>query len=310
MADESRSAGWAPNQYVMEQKPAKRSKKGSSTPGQSLTPAAVAGADAMFPPPDGKVFLRRRGKQTGRVRRFFGSSGGRSSCDFDDAAYFLDISGRARCLQLRGDRNRHPEHCAAFPQPLSSILKREAAFMFMLLGGNEKKTRKEVARGENLDRIKELFGAGRFPVVTTQVFEGRPIAKVLGLVCCRGFDSEEAFFGMAALALKKGAQGIIGYSENVAFHPDGSKYFSCFGTAVMFAREARSDLAGFREPAASFSTQQFAGEPYAGQYSRDTAAPASRPAEEVFSAQPTEDEDPVLQRLLASQRRTPHAEWQ
>lgn len=182
--------------------------------------------------------------------------------------------------------------------------------MFMLLGGNEKKTRKEATRDENLERIKDLFGAGRFPVVTTQVFEGRSIAKVLGLVCCRGFDSEEAFFGMAALALKKGAQGIIGYSENVAFHPDGSKYFSCFGTAVMFAREARGDLAGLRESTASFSTQQFAGEPYAGQYSRDTAQPAPRVAADDLSGQPSEDEDPVLQRLLESQRRAAGVEWQ
>ena len=182
--------------------------------------------------------------------------------------------------------------------------------MFMLLGGNEKKTRKEAARDESLERVKELFGAGRFPVVTTQVFEGRPIAKVLGLVCCRGFDSEEAFFGMAALALKKGAQGIIGYSENVAFHPDGSKYFSCFGTAVMFAREARNDLVGAREATASFSTQQFAGAPYAAQYSRDTVEPASRAASDGLVGQPSEDEDPVLQRLLASQRRTAGVEWQ
>ena len=35
--------------------------------------------------------------------------------------------------------------------------------------------------------------------------------------------------------MNKGAQAIVGYNENVAFHPDGSKYFSCFGTAVMFA---------------------------------------------------------------------------
>ena len=47
---------------------------------------------------------------------------------------------------------------------------------------------------------------------------------------------------MAAMAVNKGAQGIIGYNENVAFHPDGSKYFSCFGTAVMFEREGRNDL--------------------------------------------------------------------
>ncbi|MDE5831637.1 MAG: hypothetical protein K2H64_01380, partial [Desulfovibrio sp.] len=26
----------------------------------------------------------------------------------------------------------------------------------------------------------------------------------------------------------------VGYNENVAFHPDGSKYFTCYGTAVMF----------------------------------------------------------------------------
>lgn len=114
--------------------------------------------------------------------------------------------------------------------------------MFMLLGGNEKKTKKEVSQAQSVRDAKELFNMGRFPVVTTQQIENRPIAKVLGLVCCRGFDSEEAFFGMAAMAVNKGAQGIIGYNENVAFHPDGSKYFSCFGTAVMFEREGRNDL--------------------------------------------------------------------
>lgn len=116
--------------------------------------------------------------------------------------------------------------------------------MFMLLGGNEKKTKKEVSQAQSVKEAKELFNMGRFPVVTTQQIENRPIAKVLGLVCCRGFDSEEAFFGMAAMAVNKGAQGIIGYNENVAFHPDGSKYFSCFGTAVMFEREGRNDLLG------------------------------------------------------------------
>ncbi|MTJ93750.1 MAG: YbjQ family protein [Desulfovibrio sp.] len=109
--------------------------------------------------------------------------------------------------------------------------------MFFLLGGHEKKSRKaERSSGvsDASDRVREIFLAGRFPVVTTHQVEGRRIAKVLGLVCCRGFDSEEAFFGMAARAMNKGAQAIVGYNENVAFHPDGSKYFSCFGTAVMF----------------------------------------------------------------------------
>ncbi len=179
--------------------------------------------------------------------------------------------------------------------------------MFMLLGGNEKKGRKEkeaapansVNSLNSLDKVKEIFGSGRFPVVTTQAIEGRPIAKVLGLVCCRGFDSDEAFFGMAGMALKKGAQGIIGYSENVAFHPDGSKYFSCFGTAVMFAREARTDLLSAPNVASQLVNQ----------YSADTVELSSRRASSA--SQPAEEEDPVLQRLLSAQRRPAAAtEWQ
>ena len=108
--------------------------------------------------------------------------------------------------------------------------------MFFLLGGDKKNRKSEKAGKPTADslRVREIFNSGRFPVVTTHQVEGRRIAKVLGLVCCRGFDSEEAFYGMAARAMKKGAQAIVGYSENVAFHPDGSKYFTCYGTAVMF----------------------------------------------------------------------------
>lgn len=109
--------------------------------------------------------------------------------------------------------------------------------MFFLLGNNEKKTRKnEKSMPENLNRVRELFLSGRFPVVTTPGMEDKRL-RVLGLVACRGYDSDEAFFGMAARAVNKGAQAIIGYQENVAFHPDGSKYFSCYGTAVQIERE-------------------------------------------------------------------------
>ncbi|MDL2314476.1 hypothetical protein LJC36_05800 [Desulfovibrio sp. OttesenSCG-928-C14] len=107
--------------------------------------------------------------------------------------------------------------------------------MFFLLSGSDKKPAKSQKSVENLDRVKELFNSGRFPVVTTATLdEGRKIGKVLGLVACRGFDSEDAFYGMAARAVNKGAQAIVGYQESVAFHPDGSKYFTCYGTAVQF----------------------------------------------------------------------------
>ena len=110
--------------------------------------------------------------------------------------------------------------------------------MLFLLSGGDKKTKKVQTQAmEAQDKAKEIFQSGRFPVVTTDNVEGRVIAKVLGLVCCRGFDYDEVFFGMASRAMKKGAQAMIGYHENVAFHPDGSKYFTCYGTAVMFAFE-------------------------------------------------------------------------
>ena len=102
--------------------------------------------------------------------------------------------------------------------------------MLFLLGGNDKKgknSEKHAHLSESSLRVRDIFLSGRFPVVTTDKIEGRQIAKVLGLVCCRGYDSEETFFGMAGRALNKGAQAIVGYNENVAFHPDGSKYFSC-----------------------------------------------------------------------------------
>jgi hypothetical protein len=105
--------------------------------------------------------------------------------------------------------------------------------LFLLGAGN--KQQKPARKVENLDRVRELFNSGRFPVVTTQKLdEDRKIGKVLGLVACRGFDSEDAFYGMAARAVNQGAQAIIGYQENIAFHPDGSKYFTCYGTAVQF----------------------------------------------------------------------------
>ncbi|MBO4334577.1 MAG: hypothetical protein J5846_01910 [Desulfovibrio sp.] len=107
--------------------------------------------------------------------------------------------------------------------------------MFFLLGSDKKNRQREKKNnGLNLEEAREVFLSGKFPVVTTDQIEGRHIVKVLGLVCCRGFDSDETFFGMASRAMSKGAQAIIGYNENVAFHPDGSKYFSCYGTAVMF----------------------------------------------------------------------------
>ncbi len=111
--------------------------------------------------------------------------------------------------------------------------------MFFLLGNDKTEKTKKNMQISSVEKVKELFKLGRFPVVTTQEIADRKIAKVLGLVCCRGYDADEAFYGMAAMAQNKGGQAIIAYNENIAFHPDGSKFFSCFGTAVVFERESR-----------------------------------------------------------------------
>lgn len=107
--------------------------------------------------------------------------------------------------------------------------------MFFLLSGGAKKKKIPQKRVENLEKVKELFLTGRFPVATTaNLDDERKVSKILGLVVSRGYDSEEAFYDMAVRAVNKGAQAIIGYQENVAFHPDGSKFFTCYGTAVQF----------------------------------------------------------------------------
>ena len=110
--------------------------------------------------------------------------------------------------------------------------------MMFLLNGNDKKTKKkkDLFDDAKMKRIREVFLAGKFPVVTTESIEHKLVSKVLGLVACRGYDSEEAFYGMTARAVSKGAEGIVAYKECVAFHPDGSKFFSCYGTAVQFEK--------------------------------------------------------------------------
>ena len=67
--------------------------------------------------------------------------------------------------------------------------------MFFLLGGNDKKARKAEKQTRASDataRVRDVFLAGRFPVVTTHQVEGRRIAKVLGLVVvCEGIETAE-----------------------------------------------------------------------------------------------------------------------
>lgn len=101
----------------------------------------------------------------------------------------------------------------------------------------------ELKRGQRLQHAKDMFYSGKFPMVTTPGMKGRPIRKVLGLVHGRGYDAECALLSLAASSMEIGADAIIGYRETVAFHPDGSKFFSCYGTAVILEKASASKVA-------------------------------------------------------------------
>ena len=106
---------------------------------------------------------------------------------------------------------------------------------------------RKTAAGEAARDIRQRFFTGQFPVATIdgltgglmEIPGGRRIEEVLGLVVSRGYSSEETFFGMLLRAEAKGAQGIIGYRESVSFHPDGSRFYTCYGTAVRFDCRSR-----------------------------------------------------------------------
>ncbi len=188
--------------------------------------------------------------------------------------------------------------------------------MFFLLGNDKsEKKAKQNTNISSVEKVKELFKLGRFPVVTTQEIADRKIAKVLGLVCCRGFDADEAFFGMAAMAQNKGGQAIIGYNENIAFHPDGSKFFSCFGTAVVFERDSRDVRDNFENYNAvekapqNYNSMQTksANSTFSAKVSDDTEELLNLAVASPYSNQPSEEEDPVLQKLLLQKQQNKQA---
>lgn len=106
----------------------------------------------------------------------------------------------------------------------------------------QKDPNEELKRGQRLQHARDMFYTGKFPMVTTPSIKGRRIKKVLGLVHGRGYEAECSLLSLAASAMEIGADAVIGYQEAVAFHPDGSKFFSCYGTAVILEKPARRSL--------------------------------------------------------------------
>ncbi|WP_243367184.1 YbjQ family protein [Fundidesulfovibrio soli] len=115
--------------------------------------------------------------------------------------------------------------------------------MLSIFTGSDRKAKdpnEELKQGKRLQHAKEMFYSGKFLMVTTPSIKGRRAKGVLGLVHGRGYDAECAMLSLAASAMEIGAEAIVGYQEAVAFHPDGSKFFSCYGTAITLDKTSQA----------------------------------------------------------------------
>lgn len=99
--------------------------------------------------------------------------------------------------------------------------------------GSPKKPRSQEnpKHDQRLEMARDVYLSGKIKIVTTEHVPGRNLQWTFGLIVCRGFLFDKAFYGLMAQAMDVNADAIVGYRENVVFHPEGDKYFSCYGTA-------------------------------------------------------------------------------
>ncbi|WP_419788277.1 hypothetical protein [Pseudodesulfovibrio sp.] len=106
--------------------------------------------------------------------------------------------------------------------------------MALIFGTPKKQTsaKDDIGSDQRLAMAREMYMAGKMKLMTTETIPGREIQSAFGLIVCRSYNFDNAFYGLMAQAVDVNADAIIGYRENIAFHPEGDKYYSCYGTAV------------------------------------------------------------------------------
>lgn len=104
--------------------------------------------------------------------------------------------------------------------------------MAIFKGAKTKPTDEDAKADPRLGQAKDVYMAGRFKIVTVDSIPGREVLGTFGLIVCRSFNFDNAFYGLIAQALEVNADAILAYRESVTFHPEGDKYHSCYGTAV------------------------------------------------------------------------------
>ncbi|MGE4505604.1 MAG: hypothetical protein AB7D51_09670 [Desulfovibrionaceae bacterium] len=111
--------------------------------------------------------------------------------------------------------------------------------MALIFGAPKKggQTQDEGLKDQRLINSRDLYLAGRVKIVTTDAVPNRQVAGTFGLIVCRSYTFDNAFYGLVAQALEVNADAILAYRENVSFHPEGDRYYACYGTAVRLKPE-------------------------------------------------------------------------
>ncbi|MDK2957941.1 MAG: hypothetical protein PWQ57_3439 [Desulfovibrionales bacterium] len=106
--------------------------------------------------------------------------------------------------------------------------------MALLFGSPARRPRsvEDSRRDQRIELARDAYQSGKLKIVTTEDIPNREVQWTFGLIVCRSFSFDKAFYGLISQILDVNADAIVGYREHVAFHPDGDKFFSCYGTAV------------------------------------------------------------------------------
>ncbi|WP_319765155.1 hypothetical protein [Maridesulfovibrio sp.] len=106
------------------------------------------------------------------------------------------------------------------------------ALMFGSPSRKPSRTIEDAKKDQRLDMARTLYLGGKVKIVTTEEVPNREVMGTFGLIVCRSYNFDNAFYGLIAQAIDANADAIVGYRESVSFHPEGDKFYSCYGTAV------------------------------------------------------------------------------
>ncbi len=106
------------------------------------------------------------------------------------------------------------------------------ALMFGSPARKGRRSQEDAKKEQRLEMARTMYLGGKLKIVTIEEIPNRDVMGTFGLVVCRSYNFDNAFYGLIAQAIDANADAILGYREAVSFHPEGDRFYSCYGTAV------------------------------------------------------------------------------